>query len=94
MNRGNIHSPSVAEECLDKLEGKQPSGGEGVREGGREGGKRDVHSPFGIVWVEKRRRGSNRSGKRAGVSISPKLSRVNGGRCRGRGGGRRREMNV
>lgn len=24
-----------------------------------------------------------RSGRRAGVSISPKLSRVNGGRCRG-----------
>lgn len=48
------------------------------------GGKRDVHSPFGIVWVEKRRWGSKRSGRRAGVSISPKLSRVNGGRYRGR----------
>lgn len=36
MNRGNIHSPSVAEEC------------EGGGEGGRE---RDGHSPFGLVWV-------------------------------------------
>lgn len=56
------------------------------RRGGREGGrgrKRDVHSPFGIVWVEKGRWGNKRSGRRAGVSISPKLSRVNGGRYRG-----------
>lgn len=54
------------------------------RKGGKEGGKRDVHSPFGIVWVEKGRLESKRGRRRAGVSISPKLSRVNGGRCRGR----------
>lgn len=60
------------------------------RKGGKEGGKRDVHSPFGIVWVKRGRLGSKRSRRRAGVSISPKLSRVNGGRCRGRRRRRRR----
>lgn len=65
----------------------QTGGETAVRRGGGEaggGGKRDVHSPFGIVWVERKRRGRKRSGRRAGVSISPNLSRVNGGRCRGR----------
>lgn len=52
-----------------------------------EEGKRDVHSPFGI---ERGRWGSER---RAGASISPKLSRVNGGRCRGREEEGREERN-
>lgn len=57
MNRGNIHSPSVAEECE----------GRGEREGGGEGGrKRDSYSSFGLVWVREGER-------RAGVSISPKI---------------------
>lgn len=53
--------------------------------GGRKEGKRDVHSLFGIVWVERKGSGGlKRIKRRAGLSISPKLSRVNGGRCRGR----------
>lgn len=61
MNRGNIHSPSVAEEC----EGR---GGAGGCQGG--GRKRDGHSPFGSVWEEQERE-IERRGRRAGVSISP-----------------------
>lgn len=40
-DRGNIHSPSVAEECRGEREEKREG-----REGRREGAKRDVHSPF------------------------------------------------